>query len=168
MQYSFIDYAPKSPFSAAVKRVWIGGLLSVGLLLAASFILHLYNGELRAEAEREQKTQETIELQTGQLQRQEAQYAFKKALQLQTSAADQLLRDQLGDLLDLIPDDATLSNFEYNGGGMLFEGFCRRYGALEEGLKRALSGRYILKEAAHSTRNSVTYFRLRFAAKELP
>jgi len=161
MDYSFIDQAAKSPFSPAVRRVWIGGGVLVTLLLAASVTLHLLNTELRMSAQKEQKAQQTILLQTAQLQAQEAQFEQKKGLWQQTIATDQLLADQLYDLLDLIPDDAVLSRFVYEEDTILFEGKCRRFTAMKSGLEQALAGRYTLASASFASGR----FSLRFSAK---
>lgn len=147
MDYSFIDQAAKSPFSAAVRRVWVGGGILVGLLLAASAGLHLVNGELRTSAQKERNAQETIQLQTAQLREQHTQFSQKQELWQQTIATDQLLADQLYDLLDLIPDDAVLTHFAYDEKEILFEGTSRRFSTLKADLERALSGRYVLASA---------------------
>ncbi|WP_345970743.1 MULTISPECIES: hypothetical protein [Sulfurimonas] len=148
MDYSFIDQAVKSPFTAAVRRVWVGGAILVALLLAASASLHLMNGELRTAAQKEQHAQGTILLQTAQLQAQQAQFTKKKVVWQQIVAMDKLLADQLYDLLDRIPDDAVLSRFAYDEKQILFEGTCRRFDALKADLERGLSGRYVLASAS--------------------
>ncbi|MHC3993782.1 hypothetical protein ACXWTF_03080 [Thiomicrolovo sp. ZZH C-3] len=160
MDYSFIDQAVKSPFTAAVRRVWIGGSVLVGLLLAASASLHLMNGELRIAAEKEQKAQGTILLQTAQLQTQQAQFTRKQGAWRQTVATDKLLADQLYDLLDRIPDDAVLSRFAYDAKNITFEGTCRRFSALKADLERGLSGRYVLADSTFKSGR----FSLRFDA----
>jgi hypothetical protein len=165
MDYSFIDQVSRNPFSAVVRRVWIGGTLLVALLLAAAAVLHLYNEEQRSAVVKETKTQETIALQTAQLRQQQAQFELKRGLWQQNAAADQLLADQLYDLLDLVPDDATLSRFEYDGSSMLYAGVCSDFNALKEGLQRALSGRYRLMDESHAAEGGATRFTLRFSAK---
>jgi hypothetical protein len=165
MDYSFIDQVSRNPFSAAVRRVWIGGALLVALLLAAAAVLYLYNKELRSAVVKETKTQEMIALQTDQLRQQQAQFELKRGVRQRSSAEDQLLADQLYDLLDLVPDDATLSRFEYDGSSMLYAGVCSDFNALKEGLQRALSGRYRLMDASHAAEGNVVRFTLRFSAK---
>jgi hypothetical protein len=165
MDYSFIDQVSRSPVSEAVRRVWIGGPLLVALLLAAAAVLHLYNNELRAAVVKENKVQETIALQTAQLQQQQAQFELKQGLRQRSSAEDQLLADQLYDLLDLVPDDATLSRFEYDGSSLLYAGVCSDFDALKTGLQRALSGRYRLMESSHAAEGEAVRFTLRFSAK---
>ena len=165
MDYSFIDQVTKSPVTEAVRRVWIGGASLVALLLAAAAVLHLYNEELRSSVVNETKIQETIALQTAQLQQQQAQFELKQGLRQRSSAEDQLLADQLYDLLALVPDDSTLSRFDYDGTSLLYEGVCNDFVALREGLQRALSGRYRLMDASQSAEEGRTHFILRFSAK---
>ena len=166
MRYSFIETAPKSPFSVPVRRIWIGGTLLVLLLLVVSALLHGYNGRMREELRGEKRTQETLRLQTAQLERQQAELEQQRSERWRITAADQLLADQIFDLLSLIPDDTTLTLFEFDGETILFEGVCRRFEPLHSGLERALAGRYTLLNDTHEMARGETRFSLRFGTKK--
>jgi Tfp pilus assembly protein PilN len=162
MSYSFIDTRPKSPISSGVRKVWFAGAFLLILLIAAYVILHMYSRDERKGLAQKRTVQETIGLQIEQLKEQMAQYEVEKRLRQQTYTANQLQADQLADLLDLIPDDTTLSRFELDGVSVFFEGVCRDFDTLKTDLTRALSGQYLLSESRQSVADGQRHFTMRF------
>lgn len=164
MAYSFIDTPAKSPFSPAVRKVWLTGVFAVGVMLAVAVGIHLYAAETEAALAKEVKVQETLALQADQLKQQRAQYEMDKVFKQQASTADQLLADQLFDLLDLVPDGATLTRFEFTENALLYAGVCDDYAALKTGMQRAFSGQYRLVESTDEAHGSKTAFQMKFVA----
>ena len=169
MAYNFIDAVSKTPFSGAVRKVWYGGAFLLALLLAASAVVHSMSGGAREALAKEKTVQETLVLQSDQLTRQQAQFEFGKVLRQQTRTANVLMADQLFDLLDLVPDDATLERFEFNETSVIFAGVCRRFDAMRTDMSRALSGQYRIAETTQTAQKGQTRFMLRFTANgEMP
>jgi hypothetical protein len=165
MAYSFIEPPKRSPFGPTVRRVWIaGGVLLVVTLALAAFI-HLQNSDLEAELAKQKEKQRTLSLQNEQLAKRVALHERQMRRLLQVSTANELLADQLFDLLDLVPDDATLQRFERNEKGVLFAGECRNYPALKRQLEQALSGEYRLQNEQKTSEGERVRFTLYFGKK---
>ena len=165
MAYNFIESASKTPFSPGVRRVWYVGAALLAVVLAFAAVLHVNSAEQRKLVAQEHAAQETLKVQVEQLVQQQSQFESSRSLRQQNDTANQLLTDQLSDLLDLVPDDATLERFEMNATALLYEGECLRFEKLQTDLGRALSGQFRLAESLHSPSNGQTHFILRFTAE---
>lgn len=163
MAYSFIPTPEKSPLSAGVKRVWVWAGVFAAVMLTAAAGFYLHNKEIRKTVEMEQSRAHTLALQIRQIEQQYAQYQSDQSRAQKNSTSNQLLADQTADLLELIPDDTLLSEFESNETALLYVGTTQDFEVLQTSLQRAFSGQYELIEIAAATEGNVTMFRLRFA-----
>ena len=163
MPYSFIEPVSKSPFSPAVRKVWYAVALLLGLVLSLAAFLHYKAAEQRKLASQERLTQESLGVQVEQMRQQQASFEREKMIRQATFTANQLFADRVYDLLDLVPDDATLERFDMNASSLLYEGNCKHFEALKRDLERALSGQYRLVASDHATLKGQTHFTLRFA-----
>lgn len=162
MAYSFIETPSKTPLTSGVKKVWFGGIILLALSVAAALFIHMYNLDTQVSIAEEKRMQKTLLLQSEQLARRQAQFETDRLFQLQASTFNQLFADQVFDLLDLIPDDATLTRVQIDDRGLIYEGVCRDYKALRTGLERAFSGQYRLVEARQEPDEGLVRFTLKF------
>lgn len=162
MAYSFIDAAPKSPFSPTVRRVWYTGLVLVFLVAGGAAALHFYSANQQASIAQSREVQHGLRTQLEQLQRQQHDFRSDKQLRERVYTGNQLIVDRIADLLDLIPDDTVLSRFESDGASLLYAGSCSDYKALKRELSRAFSGQYRLVKSQSESRDDRTRFSLRF------
>lgn len=162
MAYSFIDPPKRSPFGPMVRRVWIAGGVLLAATLALAAFIHLHNSDLEAALAKQKETQRTLSLQNEQLAKRAALHEMQMRRLLQVNTRNELLADQLFDLLDLVPDDATLQRFEQDEKGVLFAGECRNYSALKQQLEQALSGEYRLQNEEHTSTGERVRFILYF------
>lgn len=164
MAYSFIETPPKSPLTSSVKKVWIGGMVLLVLCAVGALLIHLSSKDIQDSIAEAQRMQETLRLQSDQLRRRQAQFEANRLIVQQVATSNQLFAEQVFDLLDLIPDDTTLTRFRIDDTAVVYEGVCRDYQALLRGLKRALGGQYRLIEARHTPDGGRVRFTLKFAS----
>ena len=159
MPYSFIEPVYRSPFSQAVRKAWYAVAALLALMLSLAAFLHFKSGELKKMALQELLTQESLGVQVEQMREQQHWFEREKMLRQETYTANQLVADRVADLLDLIPDDATLERFDMNASSVRYEGTCKHADAVKTELVRAFSGQYRLVESAVTG----PHFRLLFA-----
>lgn len=162
MAYSFMETPSKSPLTPGVKKVWLGGVILLGLCAAAALFIHLSNRDTEASIAQAKRMQETLVVQSDQLTRRQAQFEADRLFEQRSTTSNQLFADQVFDLLDLVPDDATLTRVQIDDTGLIYEGACRDYKALLSGLERAFSGQYRLVEARQEPDEGRVRFTLKF------
>lgn len=162
MAYSFIDPPARPLFDPAVKRVWFAGMLLLAATLVLAAVLHLRSGDFEAALAKQRALKETLTLQNDQLAEELARYDAQTMRMQQASTENELFADQLFDLLDLVPDDATLTRFEMGEGYLLYSGECRNYPELKERLSHALSGQFQLQGETRESVDGKVRFSLRF------
>jgi hypothetical protein len=163
MAYSFIQTAPKSPLSPAVRKVWYAGLLLVFLLAGSAAGLRFYSAKQQAAIANSREVQRGLQIQLEQLQHQQISFKSEKLLRERVYTGNQLIVDRIADLLDLIPDDTVLQRFESDGATLLYSGKCADFKALKRELSRAFSGQYRMVKSHGVPDNALTAFTLRFA-----
>lgn len=162
MAYSFMETPSKSPLTPGVKKVWLGGVILLGLCTVGALLIHLSNKDIQDSIAEAKRMQETLRLQSDQLRRRQAEFEANRLIVQQVATSNQLFADQVFDLLDLVPDDATLTRVQIDDTGLIYEGACRDYKALLSGLERAFSGQYRLVEARQEPDEGRVRFTLKF------
>lgn len=167
MAYSFIELPTKTPWTHHVKRVGVVTLLLLVLMLLAVYTLRLLGDGLSRECRQLVKEQDVLALQIGQMEFQRGEAERRRQLFEQIQTVNQLQREKVKNILDLVPDNTTLQRFELQEGALIVEGESRND---EVGLNRfvaALSELYHLqKRQTRREGKGLVHFRLQFGPQE--
>ena len=158
MAYSFIEPRPKSPFGRGFRQIWAVTALLLLIIGGTAYGLHVKNTAM-AQAYREGiASQNTLKLQRGQLQQYLRETAERKALFEEVHTSNQLLKEQLSNLLELIPDSTTLSRFDFRVSSIGFYGVTKEPKKLKEIFETALKGQYRLQRYLQAPKSDGTLY----------
>ncbi len=145
MPYSFTGCRRRRLFVGALRQVWIATVLLAAAVAVTAYGLHRINGEMSRNSDADAKLLEALRTQIGQLRAYTEEVSERRALVEEVRTSNELLREQLRSLLDLIPDDTTLTRFEITPQWLLYAGVSRDPEGLRKKLQTALRGQYRLQ-----------------------
>ncbi len=163
MAYSFIERRKKPLWPKGLERLWIGTAVVLALTGVSVLFFRFDAQTVAAQIERRQAEKATLAAQLEQLGVSIASMKEVAEFSRKIATGNELLADQWGDLLDLVPDDTVLERFKWRKDGFVMQGTTSDVKRLEQRFATALSGRYRLASSRASHGRFTMTFR---AAKE--
>ncbi|RDU60077.1 hypothetical protein [Helicobacter sp. MIT 14-3879] len=147
MTYSFTKPTSKHVFKLATK-IWIFYfIVAFGILISFKVLLLLQIEELKEEQEAMKIEQEHIKQTTEKLSKEGERLHYELGVVTQVKNRDEKLRQQIENILNMIPDQVAISEIKFENNRLFIRGITSSKEVFETSLQSQLRAIYSSSEA---------------------